>query len=428
MSRIRKFQEKLKQRTRYQLLKSLFSSFSVTVIALVAVIVVIPRSPKVSFENIKAFSDEIVYQVKITDEDSVVKNEDLTIILENQFEKRVNTLRLGDNLGSFTNLEKATEYVIKVVYDKGFGEEVLSKVRVYTKDDFVAGISNYQMTEFDYYSTAAVTIKYGDTSPYTDFKLRYEFYYGENLASSNNIFLNEMQTEVEIPYVYYYFETCVLTLSAVYEGQEVIVDSVNLVLPYVLQASLYLAYHDDVSASFYIYLDSYLKEEVDYWLEVYMNDYLFRTIKVSKSNDDFHSELFVVDGLKPNQAYSFVLNASYQDPLTLNKKSAVLAIEEIVTLKSFDYEIRIVEELDILYVDIRLDGLVLDLAFYKIFNIEDGHYYYLYGEEFNLIEEEGYYVISFQVEKPNQQEYTIEIGLKDSRNMNAIKILSKIEK
>ncbi|MDD3129589.1 MAG: hypothetical protein PHW21_04400, partial [Candidatus Izemoplasmatales bacterium] len=63
MSRLKIFQKKLKDRTKLEVIKGLIQAFSVTVVAVIAVTVFIPKSPKASFDEVKVFSSEIIYQV-----------------------------------------------------------------------------------------------------------------------------------------------------------------------------------------------------------------------------------------------------------------------------------------------------------------------------------------------------------------------------
>ena len=44
-------------------------SFTATVTAVVAIAVLVPSSPKATIESVKAFSNDIVYQVNVTDQD-----------------------------------------------------------------------------------------------------------------------------------------------------------------------------------------------------------------------------------------------------------------------------------------------------------------------------------------------------------------------
>lgn len=121
----RKLKLKKKRRT-YDSLKSLFSSFAVTVCAVVIALAVIPSSPKAEILGLSIFENQIVYQVEITDEDNALRLDTLKIVLENQMESYEYPLSLGINVGIFEDLSPGTPYKLSVVGSKGFGEERLT--------------------------------------------------------------------------------------------------------------------------------------------------------------------------------------------------------------------------------------------------------------------------------------------------------------
>ena len=86
-----------------EVFKGLLQSFTMTAVVVVAAVVFIPKSPKASFDEVKAFSHEVVYSVNVTDSDMVVKEDELTLVLESQTEKYLETIPIGKSFGSFTD-------------------------------------------------------------------------------------------------------------------------------------------------------------------------------------------------------------------------------------------------------------------------------------------------------------------------------------
>ena len=286
MSRLKDFQEKLKKKTKFELIKSLFQAFSVTVVAVVAVVVFIPRSPKANFDDIKVFSHEIIYQVSVTDEDNAIEGNPIKIILENQFGREEQVISLGQNLGSFTSLSPLTEYKLKVVYDKGFGEETLAIETITTNTDLIAAITNF--TEFidpfvqePYISFYDVGITYGITDGYSDWQLRYATIYPESQDIFYSVYqLLNQETEAQVEFYNSTGATYHLILEAMFEGQMTVIDEVTIKAPFSIGGIMYLSYYNDTEVAFDIY-DAYHHEsvaEVNYVIELYQGSKLVTTV------------------------------------------------------------------------------------------------------------------------------------------------------
>ena len=100
--------------SRLEIIKSWMSSFVVTVVVVVVAVVVIPKSPEASIDNLTVFSNEVAYQVSITDQDEAITKDTLKIVLENQMEYYESRLSLGLNSGIFEGLKENLH--IKCIY------------------------------------------------------------------------------------------------------------------------------------------------------------------------------------------------------------------------------------------------------------------------------------------------------------------------
>jgi tRNA/tmRNA/rRNA uracil-C5-methylase (TrmA/RlmC/RlmD family) len=118
VSRLKKFEEKKKQLSRFQALKSIFSSLLITVTAVVMIVVVTPKSPEADIQSLEAFNNAIIYTINVTDMDNAIIEDTLIVTLENQFEEYETRLEVGNNNGRFLDLEDDTEYKLKVLADK----------------------------------------------------------------------------------------------------------------------------------------------------------------------------------------------------------------------------------------------------------------------------------------------------------------------
>ena len=74
------------RKRRFDAIKDLMSTFSMATVAVVAAVVLIPASPKAEIIKSVALSEQIVYQVNVTDEDNALDVATLFVVLENQLE------------------------------------------------------------------------------------------------------------------------------------------------------------------------------------------------------------------------------------------------------------------------------------------------------------------------------------------------------
>ncbi len=417
MSRLKAFQEKLKQRTKFQLFKSLFQALSTTVVTVVFVVVIIPNSPKASFDSIKAFSDEIIYQVSVNDEDNAIQGSSIKVILENQLTKEVNYIDVGQSMGSFTGLNPNTLYNLQVVFDKGFGDEVLAKTEVYTEAAFTAAFSGYNLLETGEtsYLNYLVNIKYSDEFNYDTVRVRYGLLYpsSEEIEIFQTIAISPMQTEFLLEDILSYQAILVVILEVEDNGVFIPLDEVRIVLPFTIHSSMYLAYYNDHQAAFHLYFD-YELPSATYWLETRLNDYLIDKTEVKQTGFDHHSSLHLVENLLPERDYVFQLYARYFDPITLQTKETIFSEVSLTTLEAFTYNYEIIEYDNYYQVTISTNTDVFDQGFYDVYYIEEEISYYYSGSVFDFIQVDDNYSVSFRIDKQSFTDYYIEFGIRSS--------------
>lgn len=418
MSRLKTFQEKMKQRTKFQIFKSLFQALTTTVVTVVFVVVIIPNSPKASFDEIKAFSDEIIYQVSVSDSDNAVAESSIKVILENQITKEVDFIGVGQSMGSFSDLTPNTKYYLKVVYDKGFGEETLAKTEVYTETVINAAFSGYNQLETGEisYLNYLVNVKYADNFNYDILRVRYGLKYPSSdvVESFQTIDLSPFQSEFLIEDVLSYQATVVLILEAEDNGEFIPLDQISIVLPFTIYSSMYLAYYNDHQVAFHIYYDYEMLDEVNYWIETSLNDYVVDKRAVFFKETDHHSSLEIIDKLLPEKEYMFRLIVEYQDPYTLQTVERVVSDVSLTTQSEFDYEIEVIEYQDYYEISISTNSEVFNQAFYDIYVTDLDSTYYYTGSVLDLLAEGDRYFVSFRIDKQSFTNYYIEIGIRSS--------------
>lgn len=327
MSRIKDFQKKLKQRTKFDLVRSIVQAFTLTVVAVVAVTVFIPKSPIASFDKIKAFSHEIIYQINVTDEDQVLENDQLILVAESQYERIEQIIKVGQNYGSFKDLRQNTEYQIKAVYDKGFGEEVLVKEVVNTSSELVAAITN--VNEPDYLNQNnfyMFEITYGDTRNYSNFQIKYAIKYEDYSGEIyyNYITLANLENSFELTFYPEYKSSLIVILEATYENKTVELDSLEVKAPFTLYGSMYLMSLEENVAEVAVYKEGYFDFEIKYIVEVYKNDRLVNEYKLSSGLETEHDETLLIRNLSYDTDYYLLFKAFYKNPDTLRDEHLLL--------------------------------------------------------------------------------------------------------
>ena len=434
MSRFKLFSEKQKQRTKYEAIKSIFQALTITVVAVVAVVVLIPNSPKASFDEVKVFSNEVIYHVSVTDSEGIVEGDKLKIVLENQLNKYESSLDIGSNYGSFTGLTKNTLYSLKVVFDKGFGEEVLARYQLTTDNELVAAITSVDLANESghYYFIYDISIVYGNIEGYSNWQIRYGTSY-DGYEEETYYFIEQLtslQTSVELDFESSARATYKIYLEALFDGEMVIVDQVKLKSPFTVYGDMYLSCYNDREAEFSVYVEPDNQTEIRYQLEVYRNNRLEQTLVINYDETNHsHDSGIVIKNLRSNSDYKILFKAFYVNPDTLRNEHVLLAEEEIRTLERFEASIEVIEETEFYQVTIRSSSTVLNQGFYRVMYLYDGYWYYYSEESYFLNEDGNGYMITFTIDKSSlPEDYYINIGVSSSDNYIFKKMLGKIEK
>jgi len=431
LTKIEDFQDKIKKKSKYELIKSLLQAFTITVVSVVVVIAFIPKSPLASFDQVKAFSHEVIYQVQISDEDNVVQDDILKIVLENQFHKYEQNITIGQNFGSFKDLEKNTQYQLKVVYDKGFGEEVLAKTLVTTTNDLVAAISDINLIELqEYLVTYELNLIYGDLTGYQNLQIRYGTDFGgEYPISYNSISLLSYPASMTIEFQGYSASEFVIILEGTFEGNQVIIDEYRIKKPFKVSAFMYLEFYNDREVAFGLFGDVDHEHEIRYLMEVYQNNTLVRTIEYDLHEESYHSHdsYYIIDKLKPETEYHFVFKAKYQNPESLRMEELIIGEETITTLSALVYEIDVIENEFNYQVTITVNQELFDIAYYDYYYLETDYYYYYKGDSYYFVEEQGVYTVTFIIDKETFADFYINIALESTGNYNYRINIKRIE-
>jgi hypothetical protein len=418
-----------------EVFKGLFQSFTMTAIVVVAAVVIIPKSPKASFDEVKAFSHEVVYSLNVTDSDGVVKEDELTVILESQTERFESVVPIGKSFGSFTGLKENTKYNLKVVYNKGFGDEVLAKETVTTDSDLIAAITSVDLSpdSLEYLNVYDIGISYGLLEGYSEFTLRYASIYEDypDQIFYDVLALSGSSETVQIEFYDSDATNYHIVLEAMYEGNIVIVDEVYISPPFKFFASVFISYYNDKEAAFGVYIEGQVIDGIELYLDVYRGSNKVNQIEYVPSTEESHSshDHLIVSGLSPETEYSFILRASYINPDTLREETIEFDAIVITTLPKLDISFEVVEYDDYYEVFVSSTNLELDKVSYEIYYYDEVNEYWYYLESnYYILESDGEeYITSFIVNKQTFEEYYIDIIIGNSLDYQKSKSLIRIE-
>jgi hypothetical protein len=437
MSRLKKIEENRKKLTRFQTLKSIFSSMLITVTAVVLVVTVTPTSPKAEIASLEAFNNAIIYTVNVTDSDNAIIEDTLRITLENQFEEYEKYISVGSNVGNFQDLQEDTEYKLKVYADKGFGLEVLDSQTINTYP--TAGgvlISKELVDQTEWNFTYQVEYMINDSlNEYRDIQVRYGFkpsgedevlhYQTMPISLTESSFILEgANSDIE---VYLYLE------AITYDDITIILDDLIFNTPFIMNGSIYTSRISHTSAEFDLWFEYTGNFEAEYEVLLKTHDHVVDRILVEKptGSEGMHHEGISVEftDLLIEQEYTAVLLAKYDDPVTLEYMEVEVKEVEFITLTDFEVNINISDHETYIEVTINLTDYedTYDKAYYTIWEVSEfgAWSYEMMTYDFEFIDDEKYVTYIFSV--PILEEMYIDIGIIDSTGPYNKIILEKID-
>lgn len=401
-------------------MKSLFQSFVITVGAVVAVVVLVPKSPVATLSEVQAFANEVVYHADVTDEDNAIYPETLKAVLENQSEYHETKVELGNTTGIFSDLKANTAYTLKIVAEKGFGVEILASEKIKTESRVGGAItSNHLLTPPDQelleYEVGLLL-----ADPEIEFKEIHllfgtKYDYETEITYHQTLILSRDQTSIILPSVSNYNLVVSLILEGVYQDDSTIVlDSFEFNTPFRLFASLEPIRIDDNSVTLSVYTEMESSVEATYLITVKLGATTVKTIEIataSGSHSHYGQEIRIA-GLKANTLYQVELVAKYTHPIFLTEETAIIGSVSIETLAEFDYDVVVLDQGTYYEVEILINDPEdnFQIGYYEIYQIEPEYDWYYSGVE-NALQIAGTTkTLTFMITKPDLVDYRIVIG------------------
>ncbi len=442
MLRKNKYQEQRQKISRFQALKSIFSSFVLTTTAIVIAVIVIPKSPVAKIDDVKAFTNAIAYSVTITDSDNAIIEGSLQLVLENQFDEYNQSANLGVNTGIFDSLDPNTEYTLKIMADKGFGLEVLDKLKIETMEVSGGAITDINLLTPDTEYLLDYQINYYISDPFSEYQslqIRYGYRYSDEYDFDNfqTIALMNGDTSITIPQLFNNNIEVLLRLEAItYDLNTITLDEISYFTPYQFYGEAYIDQVTNNSVSLSIWSET--EEDINPSFELVLMESYYEVarktytppITSSSFGQPFQMEadLILFERLKADTDYSIRVLVTYINPYNKNQETKELSVLEFTTSKDYSYDLSIEDLGDSYRITIVLDDPedFYDLAYYRIYRLDDS---YDYVVEYNTYQ--WNYVndtksVTFVVNK-QVFEFRINIGISNSQSYNYYIVLDKIE-
>lgn len=427
MSRLVQMQEKQKKLTRFQTLKSIFTSLFMTTAIVVVVAVILPKSPIATIDKIESYTNEIVYTINITDEDGAIIPGTLKLQLVNQSEEYERSITVGLSSGLFQELSPDTPYTLKVMADKGFGLEVLASEKIKTAPKTGGAITGFTLNSGEEEYLLEYLVNYFISDPFDEYQtvqMRYATKYPseEEFMNYQTIALSKVDNESFISSIYNSNLDVQLILEAIDINDQVVeLDQIVFHTPYQIYGSVGIEMLSKESVSLYVWTEPIPDLDVEYEVVLMQGGFIVDrqdVIMPDYDDEEFHhmeQPLIVFDDLFPETSYHVLLYATYHDPYTLVLTEKEVQRIDVLTTPDFDYTISIEEMGEYYFITIVIDDPkdFYDYGYYYSYTLDGESWLWnqSFQSPFQVFDDEKQVILEVFI--PIDVTYKIEIGISD---------------
>ncbi len=398
---------------RFEAIKDLMSTFAMSTVAVVAVVTLVPSSPKAEIIKSVPLSEEIVYQVNVEDSDNALDLSTLFVVLENQLEYYEQSVSLGETSGFFDELESETEYRLSVYGNKGFGQERLDTVKVTTGERVGGTILSVDIEESEFESSYLVDVLINDPEQkYESVNLFYGSAHEEDIHYSQMV-VSLSRESLLIQGVYGSEPLHIYIEGVTVDGTEVL-DEIWITPPFEFYSYTTLNSVGSNEVGFFIYSE----QDAEFEMNVYLGEVLVKSVPFITPDDHFEESTYTVYGLNPDTLYRFECIAKYVNPLTKKYTEESVYLEEIRTLQQITYEVDITTEIDIINVTITLTdpGHHFQRAYFEVYDTSGEYSTYITGQIQHFINQGTTKSATFSIPVPTYSSYNIKIGIQNEQD------------
>ncbi len=404
---------------RYEAIKSLMSTFAMSAVAVVAVVTLVPASPKAEITKAIALSDQIAYQVNVTDADQALYLDSLFVVLENQLEYYEQPISLGETSGYFNDLKPNTDYYLRVYGNKGFGQERLDSLSITTEETegvFILSVDP-EVGEFD--TTYLVNLYINDVQQtYTSIDLYYGYAFEPDVPFDyTQINLTPNMNQIVISDVYTEEPFHIYIEGTTQDGSEIL-DEIWVTPPYNFYGEAYVDSIHNNYIKFSTYYDQSLDHDIDFKANIFINDRLLRTEEIETMPGDFHGEFFSIEDLLENTNYRIEIYAIYTNPQTLRLEESLIFDQEVSTLGdyAYTYNIEHFDTYDEITINLSDPNDYYQYAYYTLFDISGEFNQEINYETYYFQNINGQKRVSFVINIPTDYTYLINIGISSDQD------------
>lgn len=403
------------EKSRYEIVKTWLSSFVVTAVVIVSVIVFIPKSPVASIVKYVALENQVTYQVIVTDEDYALDSNSLKIVIENQLERYESLLTLGENSGVFHHLKANTDYQLSVYGSKGFGLERLDSVKLRTKPRIGGFILNYRVYQEPHgFSYEVDTFINDPNHEYTQITLFYGYTY-DGQAYYDDLPITSIYQTLEL---FYLHSKTHLYLEATTLNGTVILDEMWITPPFQLQSSFYIDYIDSNEIGYHLYHNQSLEVQVQYRMDLYEGNKIVRTQTMNADQISYDGELIIFKNLKEETNYQMIVTASYMNPDTRQMNQVVIFEEEANTLGYYQIEIAtsIFETYMVVTLTVIDPSHYFQVPYLDVYDVSGEYELIIFSESYSFTPGIDQKTVTITINYPSVKDYRVVIGVRNSSN------------
>ncbi len=412
---------------RFEIIKSMMSSFIVGTAAIVVAVIFIPKSPIATIIKTHTLIDTVSYQINVTDEDNALDLSTLVIVLENQFEYYEQPISLGESSGYFYNLKQDTDYWLNIYGSKGYGQERLDSAIVKTRNHTGGFILNVETIQSDFETTYTVDVLIND--PEGEYQ-SVNLYYGYHVEwepdmpiSYTSIPITSNSEQIELHDVVTN-EAFHIYLEAVTNDGTETLDDIWVIPPFETHSSMYLSRINDNAIYVMLYRDMNESLNSRYHINAYIGDILISRVDVDIGDDIYEMEVGIA-GLATNKTYRIEGVVTYINPQTLREESTVIYEEEVTTLASYELSIEILPTDGYIEVTITASdpNHYFQIPYYELYEVTDDHDMWLSEQTFMFTQNGDLKTSNFTIAIPINITYRLVIGVRNETDYTIKHIL-----
>ncbi|TVP95710.1 MAG: hypothetical protein EA374_03265 [Acholeplasmatales bacterium] len=309
------------QRRRYRVFDHLMTTFAVTVVVVVTVVLTVPARLSGSIEYLEVVDDTLYFQVRLDDPEARLVSDSLYLRIDHPLDRRDIPLQAGVYAGHIDALRPSSRYKVTLHASQGYGEEILGRATIDTAVQEVGTIAGVFFTEdfsMGMWLIEAVILK-AHLSEYDSMFVEVTWSDADGFTESYTAMITDGYNRVIVQTVSLWFKGVMeVHLIGIHpEAGEERIDVWTGRIPYAVYASVYLEDVGTNTMTMAVYRDDDLPDAL-YTLRLYQASRLIEQKRLSfvAVEDMYQMGTHRFRSLNPDTDYTVELWIAYKDPYT----------------------------------------------------------------------------------------------------------------